>query len=799
LIYAAIVNGAGIMYDNNLGLGILSNGWRDALTHPIGSVALARLRLGSAPGIDRRGGVMPPLLRGWLALLAVVFLSIALLIPASGGARAQAQPPSDPKFDALVEAISKEVVRKLKAEGAIPAAPQAKAAATGAPATGESTTAEDAIEQDSIRLFERAGQTIQHFPEFLHQLAGIPDALSPPAGGLRDLSILGWLIGLAIAVALGAELAVSLALTPLRRRLVARLAVAPGLPPLAGLALLDLVALAAVWAALHAAAAVWFSDGSAQSTFATSVLIAVFSWRLYMLAFRVTFRPALPVARLAEIDDTDARRIYLGVGIAILLVLATRVTMRFMLAHGAESEVVASGQMVGASALALAFIVIAVWLRRPVAGWLRGLSPHAEPGPVVAALSRNWLAIAIPFFLVLGLAQIYGVVERHFNVGGALILTLNVILGLLLLETVADCARRLRTVRNAATGDARPRIGELALRCAHVVIIVSAVDLVVVAWLRDVFALDDGSGTWMTTMSTIGAVIIVAYCAWEGIHFATARYVLPPPSAAGALDHDGEQEEAVTASRLTTLMPLLRVALVVAIVVLAVLTILSQLGVNVTALVAGASVVGLAISFGSQTLVKDIVSGVFYLVDDAFRVGEYIDCGKAKGTVEGFTLRSLKLRHQNGQVHTIPFGQLGQITNFSRDWTTMKFNLRFVRTTDIEVLRKAVKRIGQEMLEDPEIAAEILVPLKMQGVIDIADNALVVRFKFTARPNKPTFVYREALKRIFRSLPGAGIEFANAMVAVQTVGATPADAQISAAAARAISAQSAAAQAQTGT
>ena len=141
--------------------------------------------------------------------------------------------------------------------------------------------------------------------------------------------------------------------------------------------------------------------------------------------------------------------------------------------------------------------------------------------------------------------------------------------------------------------------------------------------------------------------------------------------------------------------------MLVVICVLAVLTVLAQFGVNVTALVAGASVVGLAISFGSQTLVKDIVSGVFYLVDDAFRVGEYIDCGKAKGTVEGFTLRSLRLRHQSGQVHTIPFGQLGQITNFSRDWTTAKFNLRFVRNTDLEVLRKATKKIGLEMMEDP--------------------------------------------------------------------------------------------------
>src|SRR4029078_12566399 len=171
--------------------------------------------------------------------------------------------------------------------------------------------------------------------------------------------------------------------------------------------------------------------------------------------------------------------------------------------------------------------------------------------------------------------------------------------------------------------------------------------------------------------------------------------------------------------------------------------------VNVTALVAGASVVGLAISFGSQTLVKDIVSGVFYLIDDAFRVGEYIDCGKAKGTVEGFTLRSLKLRHQNGQVHTIPFGQLGQITNFSRDWITVKFNLRFARETDIEKLRKASKKIGADMMELPAVKAEILAPFKMQGVADIVDNALLVRFKFTTRPGNPAMIQREAMKRMF--------------------------------------------------
>jgi len=198
--------------------------------------------------------------------------------------------------------------------------------------------------------------------------------------------------------------------------------------------------------------------------------------------------------------------------------------------------------------------------------------------------------------------------------------------------------------------------------------------------------------------------------------------------------------------------------------------VLDELGINITPLVAVVSVFGLALSFGSQTLVRDVVSGIFYLADDAFRVGEYIDCGKAKGTVEAFTLRSIRLRHQNGQIFTIPFGQLGQITNFSRDWCTIKFNLRFARDIDIEKLRKTVKKVGLDMMQDPEFKDEFLEPLKLQGVADVADNALIMRFKFTCKPNIPTRIQREAMKRLFPALQTARLEFASATVSVQTIG-----------------------------
>ena len=171
---------------------------------------------------------------------------------------------------------------------------------------------------------------------------------------------------------------------------------------------------------------------------------------------------------------------------------------------------------------------------------------------------------------------------------------------------------------------------------------------------------------------------------------------------------------------------------------------------------------GLAISFGSQALVKDIVSGIFYLADDAFRVGEYIRCGQAEGTVEGFTLRSIRLRHRDGQIHVIPFGDLGQIANFSRDWAAIKFNLRFARDTDLEKLREATKTVAADLATEPGLAAAILEPLRIHSVAEVADNALVVRFKLKVRPGDSGTVQDRALRRMLTQLPQLGIVFAAA-------------------------------------
>jgi small-conductance mechanosensitive channel len=219
-------------------------------------------------------------------------------------------------------------------------------------------------------------------------------------------------------------------------------------------------------------------------------------------------------------------------------------------------------------------------------------------------------------------------------------------------------------------------------------------------------------------------------------------------------------------NRFATLLPVLRNFLWAAIAAFAVLMALSELGIEVGPLIAGAGVVGVAIGFGAQTLVKDIISGIFYLFDDAFRVGEYIESGSYKGTVESFSLRSVKLRHNRGPIFTVPFGVLGAIQNMSRDWVIDKMKLTITYDSDVEKARKIIKRIGLELAEDPELKMLTLEPLKMQGVQDFGDYGVILTLKLKTKPGQQFAVRRRAMVLIKKEFEANGIKFASPSVQI---------------------------------
>jgi moderate conductance mechanosensitive channel len=259
-----------------------------------------------------------------------------------------------------------------------------------------------------------------------------------------------------------------------------------------------------------------------------------------------------------------------------------------------------------------------------------------------------------------------------------------------------------------------------------------------------------------------GAVILlVADILWQIVKAVINRTLEQARSSA-----TGDTAHGARNGRLLTLLPLLRTVLAVLIAVIAVLMVLSGLGVQVAPLIAGAGIFGVAIGFGSQTLVKDVISGVFYMMDDAFRVGEYIQSGSYKGTVESFSIRSVRLRHHRGPVFTVPFGTLGAVQNMSRDWVIDKFTISVGYDTDINKVRKMVKGVGAALLEDEEYGSMILETLKMKGVEQFGDYGINLSFAMMTKPGYQTTIRRKAYMMIRESFTTNGIVFASPTVQV---------------------------------
>jgi moderate conductance mechanosensitive channel len=232
-------------------------------------------------------------------------------------------------------------------------------------------------------------------------------------------------------------------------------------------------------------------------------------------------------------------------------------------------------------------------------------------------------------------------------------------------------------------------------------------------------------------------------------------------------------EELRRQARLRTLLPVLRNFAFVIVLVMASLSALAAMGLQIGPLLAGAGVVGIAVGFGAQTLVRDVISGIFFLLDDAFRVGEQIESGGIRGTVESFSLRSVKLRHVNGQLHTVPFGDLKAITNYSRDWVVEYLYLVVTYDTDLDLLEGVVETVSEDLMANPSLAQEMIEPLRSLGVQAMIDTGMQIGLMFKTRPGRQFAVRRAVFGQIRAAFSAHDIHFAGAG-AQPTVGAAAA-------------------------
>ncbi|MFO1149651.1 MAG: mechanosensitive ion channel family protein [Alsobacter sp.] len=477
--------------------------------------------------------------------------------------------------------------------------------------------------------------------------------------------------------------------------------------------------------------------------------------RLVALGAHVVLAPRAPRLRLVRMRNPEAQSLsrWLVGGAALLAV--------GLLLPDLVERIGGEARLAGALR-ALTVVVLAALLLAAVSALDRAARARnpAPPARRVKAIPRPFLAL---LWIVAVLVLWTGGLERSA-------LTLLIVSATLVAESVSRRAVRfLWTVRQEdraqaeAPGDDAPLPGgsasilpDLSLRLARLLVALVGGLAVAVVWGvpgMPLSAMETPGGRVVSRILGALAVILVADLAWAALR--------------GAIDNRLERiaragdPETGSNARLVTLLPLARKASGVVILVLLVLSVLSIIGVEITPLLAGAGVVGIAVGFGAQTLVRDVLSGVFYLAEDVFRIGDYIEGGgSAKGTVERITLRTVALRHQNGPLHFVPYGVLGAVRNNSRDWVVDKFEIPLPVDVDSEFVRKTVKKIGQQMLEDPALASVIVEPLKAK-LYRIVPGAKIFRCKVQTPPGKQFEVRSEAYKRIEAALREAGIRFAD--------------------------------------
>jgi len=483
------------------------------------------------------------------------------------------------------------------------------------------------------------------------------------------------------------------------------------------------------------------------------LLVAVVMVRLALVLGRLLFAPGAEKFRMLPMGTSDAkfwhRRLVANVAwFAFLYAL-----VEWLVGQGVESgvwRVVAYGLSLGQ----LALVMEMVW-RRP--------GRRTERHKTV-----SWLLTVA--FVVLLLLRVVGAFPL-FWLGS---LALGVFGAMRLISAIAI---HLQREPGAPAGEpVVPSVQAAAVvRAIRLLLIAAAGLLLARNWGIDLAQLMTDSTVSVRIVRGILSVLLIGLCAdlvWF-VFKAMIERRLAEAQAVGAGDiHTGQ------ATRLRTVLPIVRNVSFVTLAVMAVLMALSALGVDIAPMVAGAGVVGIAVGFGAQTLVKDIVSGVFFLFDDAFRVGEYIQSGNYKGTVESFSLRSVRLRHHRGPVYTVPFGELGAVQNMSRDWVIDKLSIGITYDSDLEKARKLIKKIGQDLATDPDMGPNILEPLKMQGVEQFGDFAIQIRMKMMTRPGEQFVIRRKAYAAIKTAFDANGIKFA--FPTVQVAGGT--DASVAAAA-----------------
>ncbi len=509
--------------------------------------------------------------------------------------------------------------------------------------------------------------------------------------------------------------------------------------------------------------------------------------RLFSVVLKFAFAPQRSDLRLIHTTDESAKFLHrhlVGVAIAIGFTLSFIDLRALPGAEGIEPKI----GFVFNLFIHLYFAFIAWKSRFTLIDIINGKDDDATPAEQAVAKMYPYYALLVVASSWMLVEMLVARQEMHLVAKGIQYSTMFI----LLLAPVLDTAVRglVRHLTPSISGDgALAQHAYESTKRSYIRIGRLLVVLFVLVWLTWIWGVDiaNMNATDIGTIKTqrfVGfiGIVSVGYLCWELATLWLNRKLAAEHTAAGGggeLATPGGDGGGPGGSRLSTVLPLITWFVQAAIVIMTVLIALGDIGVDTTPLLAGAGIVGLAIGFGAQKLVADIVSGLFFLIDDAFRAGEYVNIEGTMGTVEKISLRAMQLRHHRGPIHTIPYGEIPKITNYSRDWTIMKLQFTVPFETDLIKVKKIFKKIGTDLLEHPEFGDDFFSPFKSQGVVQVDDVGIVLRGKFMVKPGKQFMIRKEIFQRVQKDFEANGIQFARKEVRVKLDNATPGDSELS--------------------
>ncbi len=401
---------------------------------------------------------------------------------------------------------------------------------------------------------------------------------------------------------------------------------------------------------------------------------------------------------------------------------------------GAPGAIYALMLNVAGLVLALLGIIFVLQNRAPIARWIAGVQAATSGwGRIRRTLAEIWPVLAVLY--ITGIYLIYALrIEGGFlYVARATVLSLVVIVAAqLVARFILELSRRGFAISPELKAQF-PTLEQRANRYLPILTGLTSGAVYFLAAMTVLQAWNIGAFAWLGSevgrrvagsVLSIAVVLVVAIALWETVASAIERYLTRIDAS-----------DLPRRTRVRTLLPLFRTAMLWVIVVLTSMIVLSHIGIDIAPLLAGAGVVGVAIGFGSQALVKDIITGLFILMEDQVEIGDVVDLGKDHaGVVEAIAVRTIRLRDQAGAVHTIPFSEVTSVKNLTRDFAYAVARITIPNGEDIDHAVEILRRASEELVSDEALRPSILDPFDYQGVdsLDGSSVVLLVRIRTIA-------------------------------------------------------------------